>query len=1034
MFRVTQLFCFFVFSSFVLFAQPYSIATIAGANRVLDGSAATSVPLRSPVSLAFDSAGNLYISDSADSRIRKVSPTGIISTFAGTGFPGFSGDRGPAAQAEIDTPGGIAIDANNNVYFADRGNNRVRRISPDGTINTVAGNGSMGVPADGGPALSASISPYGIAVDTKGNLYIGDVSHYRIRKVDTNGMITTIAGSGQEGYGGDNGPGVDALIGETGALVVDANFNVYFADISNALVRKIDPTGNISPFAGSGDTGYTDDGIPATQELMLPTGLAFDQAGNLYISDVNLNRIIKIDTTLTATTVAGNETAGFTGDGGLALNAELNFPNGLAVDSSSALYIADELNQRVRKVSQQAITTIAGTNNRDGGPAVQAFLASPDGIAVSGSNVVALADSGNLEVREFTVGGKINGAGQVNGSPGGVTFDAAGDLFATDDEPYVLKITSSGVTSIVAGSGVTGFSGDGGSALSASFNDPEGIAVDVAGNIYVADFNNERIRKVDAQTGLISTIAGNGQYQASGDNGPATAATLDPADLAIDGKGDLFVADLVNNRIRKIAPDGTISTVAGTGAAGYTGDGGPAVAAQLTTPSGVAVDAAGNLYIADSINAVVRRVTAGGLITTIAGNGTPFPDGGDGSSALLAQVDPWKLAVDGGGNVYISDLTNNRVRMLTPQAVTPAALAIAGGNNQSAVSGAVLAQPLAVKVTDATGAPVSGVVVDFLLNPAGAATLSYGSAITLPNGMASVQVTLGTAAGAFSVTASVSVTEVPQAMFTLTVLPAVSPTAPTISIGGVAGAGLSSPPVTNLSPNAIVSIFGTNFAAAGTARQVGPGDLVGGKVPTTFAGVCVLVGGQPAPIFSVYPNQLNVQVPSVGVGAAAVQVKTECGTAMEQTSAPAQITVQAASLEFFYFVHNANGQNPIAALNAVTGTYVGAPGLIAGATFAPAKAGDYLTLFATGFGATNPSFGPGELPNVAAGVTQSITVSVGGIGLTPAEILYAGVTQNAGLYQLNIQLPASVPSGDEAVIVTIGGVAAPAGGFITVGK
>jgi len=215
---------------------------------------------------------------------------------------------------------------------------------------------------------------------------------------------------------------------------------------------------------------------------------------------------------------------------------------------------------------------------------------------------------------------------------------------------------------------------------------------------------------------------------------------------------------------------------------------------------------------------------------------------------------------------------------------------------------------------------------------------------------------------------------------------------------------------------------------------VGTSDLVNGKVPTTFAGVCVLVGTEPAPIFAVYPDQLNIQIPSVTSGASTVQVKNQCGTAQEQASPAVPVTVQAASPEFFYFAHNANGQNPIAALNALTGTYVGAPGLLPGATFAPAQTGDYLTLFATGFGTTNPSIAPGVLPTTAAAITQPISVTVGGLALTPAQILYAGLSQDPGLYQLNIQLPAGVPAGNEPVIVTIGGVSSPATAFITVAK
>jgi uncharacterized protein (TIGR03437 family) len=1028
MLRTTLLLLFICFTAL---SQTYSISTIAGTDRVLDGSLAASVPLANPESIAFDSAGNLYITDPIDSRIRKVSTAGIITTLVGTGIPGFSGDRGPAIQAQINNPGGLAIDANNNIYFADRNNLRVRRISPDGTINTVAGNGSHGVPGDGGPALAASITPNGIAVDAQGNLYIGDIDNFKIRKVAANGIISTFAGVGEFGYGGDNGPAVDAIIGVTASLAVDANSNVYFSDTTNAIVRKIDAaTGVISPFAGSGQQGYTNDGVPATQELMVPTGLAFDQSGNLYIADINLNRIIQIDTSLNAMTVAGNQTAGFAGDGGLALLAELDFPNGLAVDATGALYIADQLNQRVRKVAQLQINTVAGTGIRDGGAAAAAFLANPDGIAINSANTLAIADSGNLEVREFAVGGAINGFGQLMGPPNGVAFDATGNLFVTDNEPYVLKITTGGVTSIVAGNGMTGFSGDSGAATSATLDDPEGIAVDSTGNLYFADYANERVRKVTASTGLISTIAGNGKIAAAGDGGPAASAALDPLDLALDSKGNLYIADYDNNRIREIAPDGTITTVVGTGVAGYAGDGGPAIAALLDGPSGIALDSAGNLYIADNNNAVVRRVTAGGLISTIAGNGTPLPASGDGGAAQAAQMDPWRLTVDAAANVYVSDTANSRVRMLHPQIVNPAAVSISGGNAQTATAGMPLGFPLTVKVTDATGSAVPGVVVSYLLTPQSAATLSNPTAITLPDGTAGIRVTLSASVGTFTVAASVS--GLAPVTFNLTSVAAVSPTAPAIAAGGVVGAGLSSPAVASVSPNAIATIFGVNFAPAGTARQVGKSDLVNGDLPTTLAGVCVLVGNQPAPIFSVYPGQLNIQVPSVTAGTASVQVKTQCGTAQEQASVAASVTVQSATPEFFYFAHDTNGQNPIAALNAVSGTYVGAPGLIAGATFAAAQPSDVLTLFATGFGATNPPFAAGQLPDTAAGVTQSISVTVGGIALTPAEILYAGVTQDAGLYQLNIQLPASIPAGNQPVIVTIAGVSSPAGAFITV--
>ncbi|HEV2691238.1 MAG TPA: hypothetical protein VGV35_21925, partial [Bryobacteraceae bacterium] len=301
-------------------------------------------------------------------------------------------------------------------------------------------------------------------------------------------------------------------------------------------------------------------------------------------------------------------------------------------------------------------------------------------------------------------------------------------------------------------------------------------------------------------------------------------------------------------------------------------------------------------------------------------------------------------------------------------------------------------------------------------------------AITLPDGTASTVVTLGTAPGAIRLVAS---TGNLSASFTLTIL---SPTAPVISAGGIASAGLSAPPVTILAPNSIASIFGDRFAPAGTARQVGPDDLVNGRLPTILAGVCVVFGTQRAPIFAVFTGQLNIQVPQVASGQTTVQVINKCDTAQAETSTAVTVTIQAVSPEFFYFLHNGSGHNPIAAVNAVTGAYVGSPGLIAGASFVAAKPGDILTLFATGFGATDPAFAPGELPGVAAQVTAPVTVSFGGVTLMPTDILYVGVSQYAGLYQLNLRVPDAVPDGDQSLVITIAGAPSPSGAFITVSR
>ena len=1018
---------FLGFTALACYSQPYIITTVAGTDRLLDGHNASSVPLRGVHAVATDGSGNIYLADADDNRVRKINAAGIISTYAGTGIPGYSGDRGKAIAAAISGPIGLAMDSNGSLYISDRDNFRVRKVTPDGTINTVAGNGRFGFLGDNGPALSAQVTPLAVAIDIQGNLYISTFD-FRIRKVDTKGIITTIAGTGTNAYFGDNGPATQAALGPVVQMAVDSSGNLYLADSGSFAVRKIDTKGIITTIAGGVNPGSIADNIPALKALMVPNGLTLDNNGNLFLSDFNRDLVRRVSLSSgIITTIAGNANTGFSGDNGIATQAELNGPAGLAVDSSGQVFVADFGNKRVRKIASSLITTVAGTSDGNGGPAAAAFLNQPVGIAVDNAGNIAIADVGDSLVRRFTVGGAINRLGLLFGHPVGIAADQSGNFFVVDDEPYLLMIKPDGTTKIVAGDGDEGYNGDGGPATSAAIDLPTGVAVDSANNVYITDFFNGRIRKVSA-SGTITTIAGNGKFQFSGDNAPATAAGLDPFDIAVDKTNALYVADRFNNRIRRIGPDGTISTVAGTGVAGYAGDGGPATAALLDTPTGVAVDAGGNVYVADAGNLVVRRITPGGLITTIAGNGNFSPPNGDGGPATLAQLDPRRIAVDPSGNVFVTDFINDRVRKLTPQVIAPKSMVIVSGNNQSALTSVQLPARLVVKVTDASGAGVPGVVVTFSANPSNAAIVTPAQAITLSDGTASVSVTLGNTAGTVTVSAASGSLNV---AFSLTAL---SPTAPVVSTGGIVSAGLSAPPIIVLSSNAIATIFGDRFAPPGTVRQITPNDLVNGRVPTVFAGVCVVFGTQRAPIFAVLTGQLNVQVPQLPTSQTTVQVINKCDTPQAETSAAMPVVIQAASPEFFYFLHNGNGHNPIAAVNAVTGTYVGSPGLLAGVTFGAAKPGDILTLFATGFGATDPPFGPGELPGVAAQVTGALSVTFGGVTLGASDILYAGVSQNAGLYQLNIRVPDSVPDGDQSLVVNIGGISSPAGGYITVSR
>jgi uncharacterized protein (TIGR03437 family) len=1020
-----------VFFSWNAWSQPYTISTIAGTSRLLDGSSATSAPLREPISIAADASGNIYIADPADSRIRKVDRNGIISTYAGTGLPGFSGDRGPANAAQLNAPSGIALDAKGNLYIADEGNAVIRRISADGTINTIAGNGNPMAAGDNGPATSAQFDPVAVAVDAQGNYYIADSSNYLIRKVDTNGIITTIAGIRRFGYSGDNGPATSAAIDFVTDLVVDSAGNLYLADYYNSAVRMIDTKGIITTIAGT-DFGFYDDGVPATQAVMVPSAVALDGSGSLYISDADLNHTVirRVDlSTGLIYTVAGTGQVGYQGDGGVATAAELNDPNGL-VFSAGQLYFADTGNARIRKVASNTINTVAGTSTRDNGPATMAFLNFPQGLAIDSSGDLVVADMGNSAARRFRIGVNINTFGQLLGSPFGVAVDQTGNFYVTDEEPgfpsenpHILRLEPDGTTSIIAGTGPDGYAGDGLQAVGAGINLPQGLAVDTTGNIYLADFGDNRVRMIDTQ-GVIHTIAGNGKPLFSGDGGPATAAGMNPADLAVDGQGDVFVVDQLNNRVRKIAPNGNISTVVGNGIPGYMGDGGPAEAAELNAPTGIAIDQNGNLYIADEGNSVVRRITTGGLITTIAGNGTLTPSSGDGGPATAAALDPWSIAVDAPGNVYVTDSFNDRVRELTPMVVKPASMAIVSGNSQTGVVGTALPAPLVLKVTDGTGSGVPGVYVSFTVSPPGAATLSPSPALTLNDGTVSLLVTLGSTPGPATITA----TSYAVANLTFSITATVSD-APSILTGGITSAGLSNPPVDVLSPNAIVTIFGKNFAPTGTAIGAA---LVNGKLPTNLGGVCVEFGTVRAPIFTLFPSQLNVQVPAVAPGNVPVQVITGCDTPQALATPPVSVAAQATAPEFFYFVTNASGVNPIAAVDSLTGAYIGPQDLFPGVT--PAKVGEFVTLYATGFGATSPSFAPGVLPSGTASVTAPVTIQLGEVTLEQSDILYVGVTGFAGLYQLNLRVPSNVATGNQPLVITLGGVASSPNAFLAVQK
>jgi uncharacterized protein (TIGR03437 family) len=626
------------------------ITTVAGSTwyfRGADGPA-VQAQLGLLAGLTADGAGNIYIADARNHLVLRVTPSGTILVVAGNGLAGFSGDGGPATSASLDNPFDVVIDRVGNLYIADALNRRVRKVDVNGVISTFAGNGTDGIAGDLGPAVAAGMrTPVGLAVDPNGSIFIADALAHRVRRVTPNGIITTIAGNGQQGYSGDGGPATLASLSRPFGLTTDTNGNLYICDEGNSRIRRVSTAGVITTFAGGG-TNVNPFGIPATTAaLKSPVGIASDSAGSVYIADEDYGQVFRVEQSGIITRVVGTALRGSSGDGGPALLASLNTPTEVTVDREGNLYIGDTGNHRLRRVAgNQVITTYAGNGGfkfaGDGGPATSAAL-----------NV-----------------------------PVAVTLDYLGNLYIPDCGSHVVRrVTRDGTISTFAGNGTEGISGDGGPATSARLSCPADVAVDNSGNVYIAEYGSDRIRRVNP-LGIISRFAGDGRRGFGGDGGPATTASLDgPAALAVDASGNIYVADVFNGRVRKVTTAGTINTVAGSGGEGFSGDGGPATQATLFLPGGVAVDAAGNVYIADSSNHRIRRVDANGIINTVAGDGRGRFNGDTGVALSTSLNDPRGVTVDLSGNVYVADYGNHRIRrfVVGGNMTTVAGLGLAAG-------------------------------------------------------------------------------------------------------------------------------------------------------------------------------------------------------------------------------------------------------------------------------------------------------------------------------------------------------------------
>lgn len=661
--------------------------------------------------------------------------TGQERVIAGMGEPGSGGDRGLATAANLTSVQDLAVGIAGDLFIADGAAGRVRRIDAAGKITTVAGGGVRR--DDGIPATEAEL-PFTshIAVDTAGDLYLSD-AYNKVRRVDATGTIATFAGvGGSSAFSGDGGPARQARFLGAGDLAFDPAGNLHISD--GPRVRRVDRSGIITTIAGGGTMGFGTSGVQATDVEISPRGLAFDADGSLLIADSRWLR--KVDAVGVITTVAGN--GEFVvgpngkevepGDGRQALTVALA-PSSVVADSGGNAFVTEWGRARVRQIGpSQIITTVAGNGFRtlggDGGPARQAQLFRPNGVAFDRTGNSYIADTSNGRVRKVSPSGVISSLSHDFPSVRHVAVDDAGRLFVAS-EAIVWRVDTDGVVTKVAGGG-SFINGTGGRALETALF-VAGLAVDRAGDLYIADF--VRIRKVDAG-GAIRTVAGGGTIDPT-DGVAATSAILAPLGVQVDGAGTIFLSDVRAQKIWKVGATGLLTKVAGS-TRGFSGDGGPATDAQLSIGleglqrfAGLALDGAGQLFIVDFDNNRVRRVDLAGVITTVAGDGQSYesntrpPAPGEDVAATSTPVFAMGIGVDRATNLYLADVYHHRIRKVAGVALTPPPT-MGGGSYHPLVPARILdtrygtggyASPVgpaataAIQVTGVGGVPAIGV-------------------------------------------------------------------------------------------------------------------------------------------------------------------------------------------------------------------------------------------------------------------------------------------------------------------------------------
>ncbi len=844
------------------------ISTIAGGtgdgsnNGFLDNVPATEARLTGPSAFAIDKLGNVYIGDGH--RVRRVDAvTGVISTVAGGGPLGNAAD-GPALQEDFYGPSSLALDPSGDLLIVDF-NRLVRLNLKVGTVKTIAGSFGLTTPQFG--------SMSGLGLDGAGNIYLSDDYHRRINRIDeVTGAVTVVAGA-DYGSTADGIPATQAYLVSPGAIAFDAGANMFFTDSKG--LRRVDAKS----------------GIITTVKAGLSGALAFDVKGNLYVAGGSYLRRIDASTGA-VTTVAGSGNTSYQGDGVQALQANLGNLMAVAVDLTGNLWLADYFNHRVFVIPSATgnVRTIAGNSaNGDGGPAMGALLPTPGGIAVNAQGVVYLAAGGIRRIDPIT--GFISTVAQ--GGPL-LALDLSGNLYFESDSTGLTAIQRldavSGAVSTVAG-GIGSVSSADAIPATTAYIDPSGIALDTSGNLYIAEALHDRVRRVDAKTGLIATIAGNGGPVYAGQTGPATQFSIEaPDSIAVSASGDLYIS--APRRVLKVDTSGILSVVAGNGGEAYSGDGGAALMAQMYGPGSLALDGSGNLFVVEGACSCVRRVEAStGLIQTVAGNGTEGQSA-DGIAATQAALGIRFIAM-GGNTLYLTDnipgqQTYGRVRAVKPATPPP--------------------MPQPPQITDVVNA------IDFSQD---------------------------------------------------------------------------------LSPGALVSVMGNYL---GPIQPIGGQVSAEGRVATALAGDQVTFNGIAAPLLYVSAGQINTAVPyALTLGADTIQVTNAAGSGSFSSG------LSAGGLALFanYIL------NPDGTWNSATN---------------PAPKGATLVLFGTGMGQTSPPGVDGLIlqgPSYPIPVGQFVATVQTSTTTIPATLQYLGPLPGfmSGAVQVNVQIPESLPTGSARLIL-----------------